>query len=114
MFSLESPEAICRVLGMRVRALRLARNVSQAELARMAGSSLSSVRRLEAHGQGSLALVVQVALALQAAEALDALFAPLTLSIAQVEAAEQISQRRRARNPAPVAGMRANRGGARD
>lgn len=114
MLSLQSPRAICQALGTRLRALRLARNVSQAELARMAGASLSSVRRLEAHGQGSLALVVQVALALQAAEALDALFAPLTRSIAQVEAAVLVSQRRRARNPAPVAGTRAKRGGPRD
>ena len=96
---LQSPEAICRMLGKRVRALRLARNFSQQELANMSGASLSTVRRLEATGQGSLQLVVQVAQALHATQGLEPLFASPARSIAEAEAAVQLSTRQRARKP---------------
>lgn len=96
MFSLQSPEDVCLVLAARLRALRLARNLSQAELAGMCGTSLSSVRRLEAGGQGAIELLVRAAQALQATEGLEALFVPATRSIAEVEAAVQGPRRRRA------------------
>lgn len=87
------------MLGERIRALRLARNLSQQELANMGGASLSTVRRLEATGQGSLQLVVQVAQALHAAQGLQTLFALPARSIAEAEAAVQLSARQRARKP---------------
>jgi transcriptional regulator with XRE-family HTH domain len=96
---LQSPEAVCRVLGERIRALRLARNLSQQELAQMSGASLSTVRRLEASGQGSLLLVVQAAQALHAMQGLDALFDLPVRSIAEAEAAVQLMARQRARKP---------------
>lgn len=99
MFVLQSPEAICRSLGERVRVLRLARNLSQDELAGMSGASLSTVRRLEASGQGSLPMLVRVALALRSTEGLEHLFAPPPRSIAEAEAAAQAGTRRRARKP---------------
>ena len=52
MLDLFTPETICRTLGERLRALRLARNLSQQDLAAMSGVSLSTVRRLESAGQG--------------------------------------------------------------
>lgn len=97
MFDLHPPEAICRTLGERVRLLRLARNLSQQELAGMSGVSLSTVRRLEAGGQGSILLLVQVAQALGAAEGLQALFTLPARSIAEADAAVQTVQRLRAR-----------------
>lgn len=96
MFILQSPEAICRTLGERVRVLRLARNLSQGELAGMSAASLSTIRRLEASGQGSLQLLVQVALALQATEGLELLFASPPRSIAEAEAAARTIRRQRA------------------
>ena len=99
MLELQSPEAICRTLGERVRALRLARNLSQQELAGMSGASLSTVRRLEATGQGSLQLLVQVAQALHAVQGLESLFTVPARSIAEAEAAAQVSLRQRARKP---------------
>lgn len=96
---LQSPEAICRMLGERIRALRLARNISQQELAKMSGASLSTVRRLEASGQGSLQLVVQAAQALHAVPGLESLFALPARSIAEAEAAVQATARQRARKP---------------
>lgn len=97
MFVLQSPDAICRTLGERVRVLRLARNLSQEELAGMSGASLSTVRRLEASGQGSLVILVRVALALQATEGLEHLFAPPPRSIAEAEAVARMATRQRAR-----------------
>lgn len=47
-------EAALRVLGERIATLRLGRNLSQATVAREAGTSVSSVRRLEAGGNTSL------------------------------------------------------------
>jgi transcriptional regulator with XRE-family HTH domain len=99
MLALQSPTSICETLGARGRALRLARNFSQTELARMTGVSLSSIRRFEAAGQGALDLVVRIALALQATQGLEALFDAPMQSIAQVEALAQGQQRRRARKP---------------
>ncbi len=98
MFELQSPEAICKVLGARVRALRLARNLSQSELADMCNVSLSGVRRLESQGQGSLSLLVKAALALNATDTLAPLFAAPVLSIAQAQSAAQMATRRRARS----------------
>lgn len=101
MFELLSPVTACEQLGSRIRALRLARNVSQRELAGMTGSSLSSIRRLEASGQGSLELVVRVAQSLNATAQLDALFVQPQDSIARMEAQAQGRQRAR-RAAAPV------------
>jgi transcriptional regulator with XRE-family HTH domain len=94
---LESPKSICRTVGIGSRALRLARNLSQQELARMTGASLSSIRRFESSGQGAFDLVVRIALALQATNGLDLLFALPQHTIAQAEAAVQVVQRQRAR-----------------
>jgi transcriptional regulator with XRE-family HTH domain len=97
MIDLLPASAVCTLLGQRLRALRLTRNLGQAELAARAGCSLSAVRRLEAKGQGSLELMVRVAQALQAAQGFDALFQmPAVTSIAQAEALASAPARRRA------------------
>ncbi|HEY9106839.1 MAG TPA: helix-turn-helix domain-containing protein [Roseateles sp.] len=97
MIDLLPANTVCVQLGQRLRALRLLRNLSQDELAARAGSSLSSVRRLEAKGQGSLELMVRVAQALQSAEGLNSLFEmPALTSIAQAEAQAARPARRRA------------------
>jgi transcriptional regulator with XRE-family HTH domain len=101
-FSFLSPLSICTTLGERIKRLRLAQNLSQQQLAQMSQSSLSSVRRLEAQGQGSLEFVVRVAQALQAVEQLDNLFAQPIQSIAQAEAEQALAQRQRARLPKPT------------
>ena len=79
--------------------MRLAHNLSQSSLALMCGASLSSIRRLEATGQGTLELVVRAASALNATSGFEALFAPPMQSIAQAEAAARVATRRRARSP---------------
>jgi transcriptional regulator with XRE-family HTH domain len=97
MLLLESPESICRMIGGRSRVLRLARNLSQQELAQMVNVSLSSIRRFESSGQGAFVLVARIALALQATDDLESLFALPAQTIALAEAAAQVAQRQRAR-----------------
>lgn len=84
---------------MRIKRLRLARNLGQQQLAEMTQSSLSSVRRLEADGQGSLEFVVRVAQALQVVDQLNDWFEQASLSIADAEREQAINQRQRARKP---------------
>lgn len=94
-----TPEELCRELGGRCRALRLARNLGQAELARMTGSSLSSIRRFETHGQGTLLLLTRIVQALQAAAEFESLLLLPTTSIADVERAAAARRRQRAGGP---------------
>jgi len=94
-----SPDEICRQLGTRCRALRLARNLSQAELAAMTGSSLSSIRRLEGSGQGTLLLLARIAQALQATTQFESFLVQPIVRIADVERALAGVRRQRAGRP---------------
>jgi len=53
-------DATLRALGERVASLRLGRNLTQAQVAREAGTSVSSVKRLEAGGNTSLDTLMRV------------------------------------------------------
>jgi ribosome-binding protein aMBF1 (putative translation factor) len=101
-FNLLSSNSICSELGGRIKRLRLAQNLSQQQLADMTQSSLSSVRRLEAQGQGSLEFIVRTAQALHAVEQLENLFVQPIQSIAQAEREQSFAQRQRARLPKGV------------
>jgi transcriptional regulator with XRE-family HTH domain len=105
-FNLLSPQGICSELGGRIKRLRLAQNLGQQQLADMTQSSLSSVRRLEAHGQGSFEFVVRVAQALQAVEQLGNLFEQPIQTIAQAEREQSLALRQRARVPRVIAKTR--------
>lgn len=96
-FDFLSPDAVAALLGERVKALRLARNLTQQQLADMAGASLSSVRRLEGQGQATLTLLVRVAQALQVVEQLEPLFDPPVQTIADAEQRSITGRRQRAR-----------------
>lgn len=94
---LQTPDEICGLLGSRCRALRLGRNLSQAQLATMTDCSLSSIRRLEARGQGTLLLLARVAQALQATRQFESfLVLPTAIRIADVEREAALATRRRA------------------
>ena len=95
-FNLLPAIRICSELGQRIKRMRLAHNLSQQQLADMTLASLSSVRRLEAQGQGSLEFVVRVAQALQVTAQLEPLFeASITRSISQMERDAALNKRQR-------------------
>lgn len=73
------------------------RNLTQKQLADMAGTSLSSVRRFEVQGQGSLELFVKITQALQVVRQLEPLFLQQEASIADIEKQQAAMQRQRAR-----------------
>lgn len=95
-FSLSTFTEILHVLGMRLREQRLARSLTQRELASMAGLSLGALRKLEADGQCSLETLVRVVQALGLLEELDDLFVLKRQSIAQMEQVDLVSRRQRA------------------
>jgi len=99
-FKFASHSEICRELGARLKAQRLAQLVSQEELAQRAGVSIGTVKNIENKGQSSMESTVRIALALGLADQLDVLFRLQVKSIAQMEAAEQ-AVRRRAPRRAP-------------
>ena len=69
-----NPDRIQAELGRRIRALRLARNLTQGALAREAGVGLRTLRRLEAGDSPSLDSFLRIVAALELTERLlDAL-----------------------------------------
>jgi transcriptional regulator with XRE-family HTH domain len=63
-FTLSTPKEITILMGQRVRARRLERGWSQAELAARAGIALSTLKVCERAGQVSLARLVRIMTAL--------------------------------------------------
>ena len=96
-FQLCTPLEILHTLGLRLRAQRLAQSLTQREVAQRAGLSLGALRKLETDGQCSLETWVRVAQTLGLLEELNDLFVLKTQSIAQMEQAEQLQRRQRAR-----------------
>lgn len=96
-FNLISSEQICAELGLRIRTLRLAKNITKQELARMTQSSLSSIHRAEAGGHMTLDFFVRVVQSLHAIDAFDGLLVQNFQSIADIEAQAQQVLRKRAR-----------------
>lgn len=98
-FELLTCQEICLELGQRCRHRRLQANLSQLELAERAGTSLSSIRRLEGSGQASLELLVRVAQVLHLVSHFENLLVLPVLSIAEAEREAVISKRQRAAAP---------------
>ena len=81
-----STEAALRAVGARIAQLRLARNLTQASLAQESGTSISSIKRLEAGGNTSLETLLRVLGALGLADRLlDALPDPSVRPIERVK-----------------------------
>ena len=73
-------------LGHRLRECRLRRNLLQAELASRSGISVSTLKKLEGNGQGTLENFMKVVFALRLENEVNSLFMPQPVSIAQIEA----------------------------
>lgn len=92
---------ILRELGARLRQQRLAQQLSQQELAAMAGIALGTVKKLERSGVSSLETVVRVVQALGLADELQTLFVLKRNSIAQMALAAQPQRQRAPRKRVP-------------
>jgi transcriptional regulator with XRE-family HTH domain len=92
---LATSNEILRELGARLRSQRLVQQLSQQELAAMAGLALGTVKKLERNGASSLETVVRVVQALGLVDELAPLFVLQRNSIAQMARAAQ-PQRQRA------------------
>lgn len=100
--ALATPNEILHELGGRLRQQRLAQQLSQQELAAMAGVALGTIKKLENSGGSSLETVVRVVQALGLADELQPLFVLKRNSIAQMlQAAQPLRQRapRKRANP---------------
>lgn len=95
---LYSARDICRMVGLRARALRQARSLRQADLAKAVGVTLPTISRLERTGKVGFDVVVRVAIALGAEAELAHLFAQTpTRSIDEIIAAQKPRTRVRLR-----------------
>jgi transcriptional regulator with XRE-family HTH domain len=98
-FKLATSDEIVRTLGLRLRAQRLARSITQDELASRAGVALGSVKKLESTGNTTLRTFIGVVQALALVDELETVFAlKPQASIAEMERAETAT-RQRARRP---------------
>lgn len=93
-FNFRNPGALLGALGERLRTLRLAKGWSQQELAERAGLAVSTLKQLEAKGEGSLQRLVRVAIALGVDGELRDLFAR-SQTMESIEAVK-LSERQRA------------------
>ncbi|MEW5754720.1 MAG: helix-turn-helix transcriptional regulator [Pseudomonadota bacterium] len=89
-----SDKAIAELLGERIKALRLRRNITQEALAQATALSLNTIKALES-GKGKLATVIAVLRELDALDQLDNFIPPPTISPLQL-AKRQGKQRARA------------------
>ena len=96
MFTLTTPRELRLTLASRLRALRLAENLSQVTLAKRAGVSLGSLKRFEREGLASLELFLAVVACLGRLEELEGLFKPTEpLTIAELDRREAQPKRKR-------------------
>lgn len=96
-FIISSSSSICKAIGDRCKLIRLAKNLTQQQLADMVGASLSSMRRFESQGQGSLEMFVKITQALQVVQQLEPLLNQQEISIAELEKQQMTQPRKRAR-----------------
>ena len=114
MFTLTTPRELRITPASRLRALRLAENLSQATLAKKAGVSLSSLKRFEREGLASFELFVAVVACLGRLEELEGLFKPdEPLTIAEIDRREARCPLRRSRQMDRRAGGDAGAGNLR-
>ena len=97
--ALQTPSDTQRELAARVKARRLALNITQAELAERSGISLGSLRRFETTGEISLRAFLELALILGELKEFSSLFRPLQ-TVSLFEEAPRPRQRSRKKAPA--------------
>lgn len=94
-FAFASFDEICLEIGSRFKLHRLAKNLQQAELAKMAGVSKLTVSNLEKKGNVTFISMIRIAQALGVIDEFQELLKPKIASISDMERAESISRRSR-------------------
>jgi transcriptional regulator with XRE-family HTH domain len=98
-----TPSELAAQLGARIRARRIAMNITQAEAAKRSGVSYATWRRLEASGRASIEDLARAALLLRCEGDLENLFPmPLATSINELiksKTLKPVRQRARAHRP---------------
>ena len=94
-FTFSTQQEICEELGKRLRIRRMGLNMTQAEVAALAGVSKGTVSNIEKHGQGTLESLVRVLQALGMTKELQPLFQSKPTSIEQLRHSEEIQTRTR-------------------
>jgi transcriptional regulator with XRE-family HTH domain len=98
-FNLATSNEIVRALGLRLRAQRLARSITQEELASRAGVAVGSVKKLESSGNTTLRTFISIVQALSLVDEFATILALKPhISIVQMERAHSAT-RQRARRP---------------
>lgn len=96
-FTFSTHHEVCAELGSRLRARRMGLNMTQAEVAVLAGVSKGTVSNIEKHGQGTLDSLVRVLQAMRLTKELQPLFLASASSIKRLEQSEKTSERQRVR-----------------
>lgn len=92
-FGFATSDEIARELATRLRAHRLAQNISQRELAARAGISLKTQTTFEQTGKVSFDVFLRIVDALGLSDSMSTLFEVKQQSIREMELAEQQRQR---------------------
>jgi transcriptional regulator with XRE-family HTH domain len=97
IFKQRNPINLIREIGGRIRAHRLARGWTQAELGERAGVSLSTLKLMEREGKGSLQRLAKIAVVLNLDGELRGLFAEPS----HYDSMESVEMAGRKRAPSP-------------
>jgi len=92
-FNQRNPVTLARQIGHRLRTFRLARGWTQEELAERSGLAVSTLKLIEAKGQGSFQRLIRIAIALGVDGELRDLFGAST-SADSIEAVKRAERRR--------------------
>lgn len=92
-FKFRNPDVLVQAIGKRLRLQRLAKGLTQAELAERAGVSLSTLKLMEQRGKGSLQRLAKVAVVLGLDGDLRVLFSGQR-SFESLDAVERTSRNR--------------------
>lgn len=94
-FNLRNPDALIQTIGHRLRSQRLAKGMTQQELAERAGVSVSTLKLMEQQGKGSLQRLAKVAVVLD----LDADLRNLFIGQRSFDSLEAVERTKRQRAP---------------
>jgi transcriptional regulator with XRE-family HTH domain len=100
-FQLATAAEVCAELGARLRARRLAENLTQHQMAARAGVSVNTIKKLEGTGQVNLQNLVRVAIVLSVVDELEPVFRiRAQASLADMEKAQAVRRQRASRRGA--------------